>query len=65
MNEAQVIIEVYFEKQEGDCSRCATCEDMIFGNKYVMVAKVVNRTTELLQLCESCFDNTNEYEEEI
>ena len=57
MAEVKLNIECLWEKQNGDCSSCAACDDIIFGFKYVFLTRFGDKDTNLLQLCESCFES--------
>lgn len=59
MAEVKLYFEAVWLKEDGDCSICVGCGDMIFGNKYsigMKTGKCDNVEIITGSICESCAD---------
>lgn len=63
MANCSLTITFGWEKRDGDCSVCVGCEDIIYGNKYVLCIGIKDsvRDETNTQVCESCYDSVKEH----
>lgn len=59
----KISAEYVWLKEDGDCSECTICHEMIFGNKYSFGFKLnIKDSVDIVctPLCESCADALKE-----
>jgi hypothetical protein len=57
INASDVGANSVWVKKSGDGTLCINCEDLIFGNRFILSYKVLGEILESkIQLCESCYE---------